>query len=365
MPMLSGVGFGDRPSSTPAPSWPPKDASELPYGVVPPFLVAIPPHKRPSPLTTPPGRKIFFITYGSGMFVGAAKRLVEQARSMDVFTSLRAYVFEDMDGDFVQRHRSIIRLTRGGGYWIWKPYFIHRVMESEMADGDILVYADGGCHMNPEGRERLLQYFSMLDADPVQCGSVAFQLGLKELMYTKREVLEHFNVTVPDTLLSAWQRVQDLRKAALARDVEVGGNALKARDAEAVRIASLIDNAAPFPIDDSTVGSVLGTGQYVGGIQILKKTPLSMDLVQRWFHAVDDKILLISDPGKGGAQEYQLPGYRTHRHEQSVLSILRKVLGPHRTISLPDETYFKHLGRGTAGWDTHRHFPIHARRTRG
>jgi hypothetical protein len=290
----------------------PVDSSELEFGYNPPFLVAADPT---SPLTTPRGRKIFFITYGSGMFTGAATRLVEQARAMDVFTSLRAFTVEDMDGDFRTKQRLVLRVRRGGGYWIWKPYFIHRVMESEMADGDILVYADGGCHMNPEGRERLLQYFSMLDADPVQCGSVAFQMRLKEVAFTKREVLEHFNVSV----------------------------------------ATEEERARP------DTAAVLDTGQYVGGIQILKKTPLSMDLVQRWFHEVDDHLFLITDSVNATTQ---LPGYVTHRHEQSVISVLRKVLGPHRTISLPDETYFKHLGRGTAGWDTHRHFPIHARRSK-
>jgi len=42
---------------------------------------------------------------------------------------------------------------RGGGYWIWKPYFVKKVMDA-IADDDILIYCDAGCILNHQGKDR-------------------------------------------------------------------------------------------------------------------------------------------------------------------------------------------------------------------
>jgi hypothetical protein len=49
----------------------------------------------------------------------------------------------DIDAEFRQRHERILRQPRGGGYWLWKPYFILRAL-NEMADGELLFYCDAG-----------------------------------------------------------------------------------------------------------------------------------------------------------------------------------------------------------------------------
>lgn len=49
----------------------------------------------------------------------------------------------DIDTEFSQQYQDILSYKRGNGLWLWKPYFIHRVMQ-ECADGDIIFYCDAG-----------------------------------------------------------------------------------------------------------------------------------------------------------------------------------------------------------------------------
>lgn len=43
--------------------------------------------------------------------------------------------------DFYREHRNILDEKRGGGYWLWKPYFIRESLR-KLPQDDILVYAD-------------------------------------------------------------------------------------------------------------------------------------------------------------------------------------------------------------------------------
>jgi len=45
--------------------------------------------------------------------------------------------------DFYKQNRKLLDVPRGGGFWLWKPYYIHEVLQ-QINDGDILVYSDAG-----------------------------------------------------------------------------------------------------------------------------------------------------------------------------------------------------------------------------
>lgn len=51
---------------------------------------------------------------------------------------------EQIDETFAKKNKSILSKGRGGGYWIWKPYFIDKVINEELRTGDILIYSDAG-----------------------------------------------------------------------------------------------------------------------------------------------------------------------------------------------------------------------------
>ena len=50
---------------------------------------------------------------------------------------------EDVDEDFRKANSEIFAEKRGNGLWLWKPYFIQRVM-NQCQDGDIVFYCDSG-----------------------------------------------------------------------------------------------------------------------------------------------------------------------------------------------------------------------------
>jgi hypothetical protein len=47
----------------------------------------------------------------------------------------------DIDEQFMKENNEIMNESRGGGYWLWKPYIINKVLNS-IEDGDYLFYLD-------------------------------------------------------------------------------------------------------------------------------------------------------------------------------------------------------------------------------
>jgi hypothetical protein len=114
------------------------------------------------------------------------RRIGAEAKSMGVFHKIHLFTEEHFDRDFIAQHGNFIRKNpRGYGYWLWKPYFLRRVMAS-MADDDILVYADAGCTFNKAGRERLLEYIEMCKGDEK---NVSFQTGHKDKYWCKMDLI--------------------------------------------------------------------------------------------------------------------------------------------------------------------------------
>ena len=53
-----------------------------------------------------------------------------------------SYGPEDISDEFL-RFNPVLKEDRGAGYWLWKPYFINRVL-MQLQDGDVLIYSDCG-----------------------------------------------------------------------------------------------------------------------------------------------------------------------------------------------------------------------------
>ena len=107
-----------------------------------------------------------------GLIRSPLKRIRRQAESMGVFEDrIRVWTENDLDEDFrVKMKDRLISGSRGYGYWCWKPQIVLQLLR-EMKDGDVLLYADAGCHLNPKGLTRLMDYFNLAR----EHGIVAFQ----------------------------------------------------------------------------------------------------------------------------------------------------------------------------------------------
>ena len=86
--------------------------------------------------------KRIFIAYADGSMAYSLKRIGRQARRLKFFDEVILYTPDDLS-DELKAH-PLMQHSRGGGYWIWKPWLIKKTLD-EHAQGDIVVYADAGC----------------------------------------------------------------------------------------------------------------------------------------------------------------------------------------------------------------------------
>lgn len=222
---------------------------------------------------------------------------------MGVFDRIACFDERALDPDFSDHFRDRLhRSVRGFGYWCWKPQILLQVIR-DLNDGDILVYADAGCHMNAGGTARLLGYIAALsDKRPI----VAFRLlgvsavhgPLLNAFWTKEDLFAHLCVGAADPL----RRV----------------------------------------------------GQVQAGTLVLMKTAQTVALLEDWrrvyltdWSLVDDSPSILPNA----------PGFVEHRHDQAVLSIL--VARAQALILSAAETYCD-----GCDWSRLASYPFHAKRDR-
>lgn len=246
-----------------------------------------------------------FLTFADSRFAANARRIEEQARAVGVYDKVLAFDETFLDADFRRKNADILNSsTRGFGWWIWKPQSVKQVLAS-MKDGDILNYADVGCHVNARGKKRLLEYFEIAANAP--SGVLAFiqndSAGSLERVWTKGDLFDA---------------------------VGVRGNP-----------------------------EITDTPQVAATMFFIRKCPEAEKFVARWLELAEaDGHSLI---GGAPSRSPNFPEFRDHRHDQSIFSILAKTSAatflPHSenypSASLPD---------GSPDWSTLAEFPLLAMR---
>jgi uncharacterized protein YndB with AHSA1/START domain len=87
--------------------------------------------------------KTWLVTYADACYRAAQRRQIESAGQFGIDV-IRAWTRETLESTaFYHEHREVLDQRRGGGYWLWKPFVIRETLK-EMADGELLVYADAG-----------------------------------------------------------------------------------------------------------------------------------------------------------------------------------------------------------------------------
>jgi GR25 family glycosyltransferase involved in LPS biosynthesis len=81
------------------------------------------------------------INYTNRNEIENRKRIKDSAMSIGGFTSVIEYNPNDIDEEFREKNKQILETVRGGGLWLWKPYFILKTLNT-MNENDILVYLD-------------------------------------------------------------------------------------------------------------------------------------------------------------------------------------------------------------------------------
>ena len=266
---------------------------ELPTPAGPPLSEAAPPR--------PPVR-VVFTTFGDSRMSEAAGRIRRQAEEMRIYDEILVLNEKSLGPDFPADLRE--RLTfgsRGFGYWCWKPYVVLSGL-GRMRLGDILHYADMGCHLNPSGRPRFLEYLAMVSEHP--SGLLVFGRNSPERQLAKGDLLDYFQ----------------------ARG-EVG----------------IVDSA-----------------QVRAGTMLIRRTPENIRLAQEWLGVFERDFSLADDTP---SRSPNLPGFKGNKHDQSAFSILAK---RRNALILPSgEVIPRGKTSRKRDWGAMAAYPVHFRRDHG
>jgi hypothetical protein len=206
---------------------------------------------------------IHLISYGDNLYKNSKKRIYLEANNTGWFDTITVYGPEDIDDAFKERFHTILNKKRGGGYWLWKSYFIKKKID-EINENDILIYIDAGCTINSNGKNRFYEYIEMLNSGDE--GNISFQMGHIEKEWTTREIFEYFNVN---------------------------------------------DN-----------NEIKNSGQILSTIRIMKKNENLIKILDLEMKTYQDNPLLITDYYNSNNQE---SCFKDNRHDQSVCSVIRKI----------------------------------------
>jgi hypothetical protein len=250
--------------------------------------------------------KKHFCTFADSRLQRSLNRIEKQASEMEVYDNIFIYDENKLDKTFRDKFKEkLIKGSRGYGYWSWKPQVILQTL-SQVNDGDVIQYSDSGCHLNRNGKERLLKYFDL--AKNSKNGILSFRsknaeelkegekfYGNLEFKYNKSDLLNHLGV---------------------------------------------LNN-----ID------ITHTIQYEAGIIFIRKDAETVKFVERWIKVFSDGFNFIDDTP---SIIPNLEGFIDHRHDQSIYSILCKLTGVEHLYS--SEYYTD------ADWNTLEKFPIWVKR---
>jgi hypothetical protein len=84
---------------------------------------------------------LFFIVYNDGSHTRQILKLLESVKKYGKEFEIIVFNRSDIDNDFLTKYHSILTLSRGGGYWLWKPYLINKVLNL-INENDIIFYLD-------------------------------------------------------------------------------------------------------------------------------------------------------------------------------------------------------------------------------
>jgi len=218
--------------------------------------------------------KTIFISFASKAMYRTLDRIQHEAESMNFFDEIYCCKEKDLDPTFYQKYHHFMQYSRGFGYWIWKPQIIYQYLKL-INDGNIIIYCDAGCVLNPQGLPRLKEYVDMVVGD--EKGILSFSLDHLEHHWTKSDLFDYFDVRHNPTITDTHQLM-----------------------------------ATSF---------------------IIKKTDYTVKMFEEALSIIENKLYLITDHP---SQSPNFNGFIEHRHDQSILSVLRKLVGG---VVITDETY--------------------------
>ena len=205
----------------------------------------------------------------ASLLINYADRGYYEAQKLNTHTGLAVGGFDralplgrqHLHPEFVKRNFDVLLSRIGAGQWLWKPYVVVQALHQAVAEGDVLFYADAGCHFIHSAapvidlclkQEKPLLFFTLHP----------FHINRK---YTKRDCFVYMDMDRP-----------------------------------------------PYPDMIHVLASFF----------VCKKTPFTVAFFEEWLRFAQDPRILTEAPNTCGLPNY--PDFFQHRYDQSILSLLAR-----------------------------------------
>ncbi len=221
--------------------------------------------------------KHIFISYADVRFQVSLERIKKQAQKIGVFDEVITYSPSDLP-EYIKAS-PLMAFSRGGGYWIWKPYIIYNTL-MKCNEGDIVYYVDSGCSLSGKSEEwkKYKEYI-------INYNAIFFNYR-RDFKYVGWET----SCTRPEnnsTKILHWMKPSCI---------------------------SFFNNY----IQDKRY---LEYDKIWGGFMIIKKTDPIISVLEEWYKITLFNPELVMDPF--GLELNNLPDtFNLHRHDQSILTPL-------------------------------------------
>lgn len=192
--------------------------------------------------------------------------LVESSKKY--FDGHASYHPEMLDKAFAEKNKHILNQPRGGGYWLWKPYIILNTLKL-VKDGDYVFYVDSG---------------NLLVNDPEPLFKIVDTTSKGILLFENRD--------------------------GTATDKEVKGGIWQNY------MFTKFDCFAKMRCNEK---KYIYGNQIDGSYALIKKCDYAIKFFEEYLAWAEDEDILTDKPNQLGSN---YPGFRDHRHDQSVCSLL-------------------------------------------
>ena len=126
--------------------------------------------------------KTWLISYGShDIHIKNMNSLMTSALLTQAFDVMIPYKPNSIDPEYYQAHKEILSLSRGTGYWLWKPYIIEKTL-AMMPENDVLFYVDNSAIF----RKKLPELLKLIEKEDI----VLFSTDHTNRVYMKRAVID-------------------------------------------------------------------------------------------------------------------------------------------------------------------------------
>jgi hypothetical protein len=204
--------------------------------------------------------KKYFLVYNDTTHIEHMLKLLNSVKMYGKDFEIIIFNKTDICPEFVEKNKEILNCSRGGGYWLWKPYIISKTLDEKLQEGDLLFYIDS-------------KYFFLED--------------FTELYEEKMKTCD----------ILAWKNKPNTR-------------------CYIMREWCKMDVIQAFNIYDDVFKENMEIG-WAGAIMI-KKNEKTQQIMREWLDKCSNYHFITDSPSILKNSEY----FVDHRHDQSILSII-------------------------------------------